>query len=65
MESYINSIFDTINKQLVERLWQMNGLSFDLMPKICAGDVAPHDLRELGAYYALNGANIDLNDQKI
>ena len=65
MESYINSIFDAINKQLVERLWQMNGLSFDLMPKICAGDVAPHDLRELGAYLRnLNGANIDLSDQE-
>jgi len=64
MESYINSIFDVINKQLVEPLWHMNGLDFDLMPKICAGDVAPHDLRELGSYLRnLNGANIDLSDQ--
>jgi len=64
MESYINSIFDVINKQLVEPLWHMNGLNFDLMPKICAGDVAPHDLRELGSYLRnLNGANIDLSDQ--
>jgi hypothetical protein len=65
MESYINSIFDVLNKQLVEPLWHMNGLNFDLMPKICAGDVAPHDLRELGAYLRnLNGANIDLSDQE-
>lgn len=65
MESYINSIFDVLNKQLVERIWQMNGLNFDLMPKICAGDVAPHDLRELGSYLRnLNGANIDLSDQE-
>lgn len=64
MESYINSIFDVLNKQLVEPLWHMNGLNFDLMPKICAGDVAPHDLRELGSYLRnLNGANIDLSDQ--
>ena len=64
MESYINSIFDVMNKQLVEPLWHMNGLNFDLMPKICAGDVAPHDLRELGSYLRnLNGANIDLSDQ--
>ncbi len=64
MESYINSIFDVLNKQLVEPLWHMNGLNFNLMPKICAGDVAPHDLRELGAYLRnLNGANIDLSDQ--
>ena len=64
MESYINSIFDVLNKQLVEPLWHLNGLNFKYMPKICAGDVAPHDLRELGAYLRnLNGANIDLSDQ--
>jgi len=64
VESYINSIFDVINKQLVERLWAMNGLNYDLMPKIVAGDVAPHDLKELGSYLRnLNGANIDLFDE--
>ena len=64
MESYINSIFDVINKQLIEPLWQLNGLDYDLMPKIVAGDVAPHDLRELGSYLRnLNGANIDLSQQ--
>jgi len=26
LESYINSIYDVINKQLVERLWEFNGL---------------------------------------
>jgi len=65
MESYINSIFDVLNKQLIETLWQINGLNYDLMPKVCAGDVAPHDLRELGSYLRnLNGANIDLSGQK-
>jgi hypothetical protein len=34
------------------------------MPKLVAGDVAPHDLKELGAYLRnLNGANINLADQ--
>ena len=62
MESYINSIFDVLNKQLVEPLWHMNGLNFDLMPKIVAGDVAPHDLREIAAFLRnLNGANIDVS----
>lgn len=64
VESYINSIFDVLNKQLLEPLWRLNGLDFDLMPKIIPGDVAPHDLKELGAYLRnLNGANIDLADQ--
>ena len=64
MESYINSIFDVLNTQLVRPLWHLNGLNFDHMPKVRAGDVAPHDLRELGAYLRnLNGADISLADQ--
>mgnify|MGYP001557018763 FL=1 len=42
----------------------MNGLDYKYLPKIVAGDVAPHDLRELGSFLRnLNGANIDLSDQ--
>lgn len=64
LESYIQAIVDALNKQLVERLWQLNGLPYETMPKIIAGDVAPHDLRELGAYLRnLNGADINLADQ--
>lgn len=64
LESYINSIYDVINKQLVERLWELNGLDYAFMPKIVPGDVAPHDLKELGAYLRnLNGADISLADQ--
>jgi hypothetical protein len=62
LESYIQSIVDVLNKQLVERLWQLNGLPFDLMPRIEAGDVAPHDLREIAAFLRnVNGANIDVS----
>jgi len=62
LESYIQAIVDVLNKQLVERLWQLNGLSYDLMPTIKAGDVAPHDLREIAAFLRnLNGANIDVS----
>jgi len=33
-----------------------------LMPTIVAGDVAPHDLREIAAFLRnLNGANIDVS----
>lgn len=64
LESYIQAVVDVLNKQLVERLWQLNGLPYDLMPKIVAGDVAPHDLKELGSYLRnLNGANINLSSQ--
>ena len=62
LESYIQAIVDVLNKQLVERLWQLNGLNYDLMPKIEAGDVAPHDLREISSFLRnLNGAGIDVS----
>ena len=62
LESYIQAIVDVLNKQLVERLWELNGLNYDLMPTIEAGDVAPHDLREVAAFLRnLNGANIDVS----
>src|SRR6056297_2706741 len=63
LESYIQTIVDVLNKQLVERLWDLNGLDYDLMPTIVAGDVAPHDLREIAGFLRnLNGANIDVSN---
>jgi hypothetical protein len=63
LESYIQSIVDVLNKQLLERLWQLNGLDYELMPTIVAGDVAPHDLRELSSFLRnLNGAGIDVSN---
>lgn len=64
MESYINAIVDVLNKQLIEALWKLNGFDWAVMPKLVAGDVAPHDLRELAAFLRnINGADIDLSDQ--
>jgi hypothetical protein len=64
LEAYIQTIVDVLNKQLVEPLWELNGLDPKLMPKITAGDVAPHDLKELGSYLRnLNGADINLASQ--
>lgn len=63
LESYIQAIVDVLNKQLVERLWELNGLNYDLIPTIVAGDVAPHDLREIAAFLRnLNGADINVSD---
>ena len=61
LESYINAIVDVLNKQLIERLWQLNGLDWATMPKLIAGDVAPHDLREIASFLRnLNGAGIEV-----
>jgi hypothetical protein len=63
LESYIQAIVDVLNKQLVERLWELNGLNYDLMPQVVAGDVAPHDLREIAGFLRnLNGADINVSD---
>ena len=63
LESYIQAIVDVLNKQLVERLWELNGLNYDLIPTIKAGDVAQHDLREIAAFLRnLSGANIDVSN---
>ncbi len=63
MESYINYIVDTLNKQLVEPLWKINGMDLATMPKFVAGDVAPHDLKEIAAFLRnLNGAGINIAD---
>lgn len=62
MESYINTIVTVLNKQLIERLWQLNGLPYETMPKLVAGDVAPHDLREIAAFLRnLNNADITVS----
>ena len=64
LESYIQQLVDVLNKQLIGSLWELNNLNPELMPKLVAGDVAPHDLKELGAYLRnLNGADINLADQ--
>tara|TARA_R100001086_G_scaffold134472_1_gene69950 strand:- start:2317 stop:3765 length:1449 start_codon:yes stop_codon:yes gene_type:complete len=64
LESYIQMIADVLNKQLVQTLWELNGFPLETMPKIKAGDVAPHDLKELGSYLRnLNGADINLSGQ--
>lgn len=64
VESYINTIYDVLNAQVVKPLWEINGFDVELMPTLKAGDVAPHDLDALGSYLRnLNGADINLTEQ--
>jgi len=63
LESYITTITDVLNKQLVKPLWELNGLSPETMPKIKASDVAPHDLQQISGFLRnLNQANITVAD---
>lgn len=64
LEGYMNTLVASLNKQLLPVLWELNGLDFDLMPTLEAGDVAPHDLRELSSFLRnLNQAGITVADQ--
>lgn len=50
LEGYIGNVASTLNQHLLPRIWQINGLNPDLLPKYVPGDVAPVDLEELGNY---------------
>lgn len=64
VESYINTIYDVLNQQIVRKLWEINGFDIELLPRVKPGDVAPHDLDALGSYLRnLNGADINLTGQ--
>lgn len=61
LESYLDVLFEGLNKQFIEPLWALNGLNPDLMPKLKAGDIAPYDLKELGSFIRnLNGADLPI-----
>ena len=61
LESYINTVVDILNKQLIERLWQLNGLDWSTMPKLVAGDVAAHDLAAVSSLIRnMNNADVPL-----
>jgi hypothetical protein len=64
LESYLNTIYDCLQRQLLPRLFELNGISSDLIPTLKPNDVVPHDLRELGAFLRnINGAGIALTNQ--
>lgn len=61
LESYLDVLFEGLNRQLIEPLWAINGLDPELMPHLEAGDIAPYDLKELGAFIRnLNGADLPI-----
>lgn len=63
LESYLDVLFEGLNKQLIEPLWAINGLPVETMPKLKAGDIAPYDLRELGSFIRnLNGADLPIRE---
>ncbi len=59
VQGLVNGIADTINRDLLPKLWAINGFKPELMPKMVPGHIAPQDLVELGDYISkLAGAGL-------
>lgn len=57
----LDVIQDTLNRFAVPRLWEMNGMKIEQMPKIVHGDIEDPDLTALGSFLqALNGLGMPL-----
>jgi hypothetical protein len=58
---YTEAISSVLNRQLLPRLWEINGFDPEVMPKVGFGEIAPVDLAELGAFVRdISGAGMPL-----
>lgn len=58
---YTEAISSVLNRQLLPRLWEINGFDQEVMPKVGFGEIAPVDLAELGAFVRdISGAGMPL-----
>lgn len=63
--SYMDTITDQFNRQVIPRLFALNG-KFENLPKLSHGDVETIELSELAQYInALSGAGLDLTGEQI
>ena len=61
LKGYAHHITSQINEDAIPAIWRMNGLDFDLMPKVDPGDIEKVDLDQVAAYVtSLAGAGYDL-----
>jgi len=62
-EGWLESIASTINRQLVTKIWKVNGLDPALMPTVIPGKLKPEDIGALGDYIQkLAGAGLTFFD---
>jgi len=65
VKAHSNRFAETINRQLIPKLWRMNGFDPATMPKVVVSQIAPMDLDSLGNYVkSLSGAGILLDDEE-
>lgn len=64
-QGFIDSIADTCNRELIPKIWKVNGLDPQYMPYLKPGKLAPDDLGVLGEYVAkLAAAGVMLFDEE-
>lgn len=50
IKSFLKEILDTFNRYAIPRLFKVNGLPTDQLPKLCTNDLETPDLVQLGEY---------------
>lgn len=59
--AFLGNMADVVNRNLLTRLWALNGMDPELMPKLVPGDLETPDLAELGQFIqTLAGAGATL-----
>jgi hypothetical protein len=65
IKAHSNRIADTLNKQLIPKLWAINGFDASVMPKIVVSEIAPMNLDTLANYVkSVAGAGIMFGDEE-
>lgn len=59
--AFMQSVCDVFNRVLLPRLWEINGLEYEVMPQLRHGDIENADIEALGRFItALAGAGMPL-----
>lgn len=65
IESILEIISQSLTRQLLPQLWELNGFDPEMMPTIRAGKIAPEDLVAFGEFISkISGAGIMINDRE-
>lgn len=60
-ETYLNQIAAVLNRHMLPRIWALNGLDPEMMPKYKPGALAPVDIEQLGQFLqTAAGAGMEL-----
>lgn len=65
VKAHTNRFAETLNRQLVPRLWEINGFDKAVQPRVVVSQIAPVDLEVLSTYIRnLSGAGVMLDGEE-